>query len=321
MDKLWNQYPGIKADLEMVLAIMKKNVKCRQKIVETTLLELIESGGKLLRPAFVILASKFGNIKSDNVTSLAAVIEMLHMATLVHDDVIDDSQLRRGRETIQSKYGKNFAVYAGDFLFCSCFKILSSTSSLKTINIDSNTMSRICVGEIEQYSSKFNENVTVKQYLKRISAKTAELFSLSFYTGATEVKCDKKLVNQLASIGHNIGMAFQIIDDILDYTGDEKTVGKTTCNDLKQGIYTLPLIFSLETKNKALLKLLSKKEFNVNDIDSIIKITEEDGSIDKARKLAKQYTKKAFSKINALPDNESKLILNNITELLLKREY
>ena len=152
MDKFWNEYPAMNLEIKEVIEVIRKNSKCRQKIVEDAVLDLVNAGGKFLRPAFLILASKFGNKPTENVYSLAAVVEMLHMATLVHDDVIDESKLRRGNETVQSKYGNNFAVYVGDYLLCVCFKILSQTSSMKKINIDSNVMSKICVGEIEQFS-------------------------------------------------------------------------------------------------------------------------------------------------------------------------
>ncbi|MGL6106668.1 polyprenyl synthetase family protein, partial [Romboutsia sp.] len=125
MDNIWNSYPELKEELTLVLNLMKKNVKCKDKKIENSIVELIECGGKLLRPAFVIIGSKFGNYDREKAVPTAAVIEMLHMASLVHDDVIDDSKLRRGQETIQSKYGKDYAVYIGDYLFCVCFKILA----------------------------------------------------------------------------------------------------------------------------------------------------------------------------------------------------
>lgn len=321
MDKFWNEYPVIKNDLDEVTKIMKKSIKCKEKLVENAILELINSGGKLLRPAFLIIAARFGEFNKEELYPLAAVIEMLHMATLVHDDIIDDSMLRRGVETIQAKHGKNYAVYIGDFLFCRCFKILSEHSSLKSINVDSNVMSRICTGEIEQFSSKYNQKVSVNKYLKRISSKTAELFSLSFYSGAMESGCSDKLCRDLSKIGHNIGMAFQIIDDILDYTGDEIVVGKSIGTDIKQGIYTLPLIYVLEKENLRLSPILSKNSFDEDDLENIVNIVKDFGGIEKSRALAERYTKRAFNIINTLPSCESKNILLKVTENLLIRFY
>ena len=316
-----DRYPGMSDEIEKVVGVIQKNSKCKQKILEEAILDLLKSGGKFLRPAFLILASDFGNKTSENIYSLAAVVEMLHMATLVHDDVIDESKLRRGNETIQSKYGKNFAVYVGDYLFSVCFKVLSQTSTIKKINVDSSVMAKICAGEIEQFSSKFNTGVTVKQYLKRVSAKTAELFALSFYTGATETECDKKTVGLLTSIGRNIGMAFQIIDDILDFNGEENVIGKTTYSDLRQGTFTLPVIFALEEKNQSFLELISNKTYSNDDVQTLVEFINACGAMEKSKNLAKAYTDKAFRQIERLPNIESKRLLFNITESLLYRKY
>ncbi|GKU26995.1 polyprenyl synthetase family protein [Clostridium folliculivorans] len=321
MDKFWSEYPVVNNDLEEVIKIIKKNIKCKEKLVENAILELVNSGGKLLRPAFLIIAARFGEFKEEDIYPLAAVLEMLHMATLVHDDIVDDSKLRRGTETVQSKYGKDYAVYIGDFLFCRCFKILSEHSTLKNINADSNVMSRICMGEIEQFSSKYNKQVSVKRYLKRISSKTAELFSLSFYSGATASRCDERLSRKLSNIGHNIGMAFQIIDDILDYTGSEEVVGKSIGTDIKQGLYTLPLIYVLEKKNPNLASILDKESVDDKDIREIADIVKSCGGIEKSRALAERYTNKAFNLINTLPEGENKNILLKTTEKLLVRFY
>ena len=121
MREFWNRYPEMDKELKSVVNIIEKNAKCRDKVVEKSILELLYSGGKMLRPSFVILASKFGQYDKEKARSLAAVVEMFHMATLVHDDIIDEATLRRGKETVQSKYGKNYAVYIGDYLFCICF--------------------------------------------------------------------------------------------------------------------------------------------------------------------------------------------------------
>ena len=124
MSKFWRDYPTIQGEIESVKNIIEKNAKCKDKIIENSILELLESGGKMLRPAFTIIASRFGEYNEERAYALASVMEMFHMATLVHDDIIDEAKFRRGKETVQSKYGKNYAVYIGDYLFCLCFKIL-----------------------------------------------------------------------------------------------------------------------------------------------------------------------------------------------------
>jgi len=321
MHAIWNKYPEIQTELNAVQEMMEENARCKDKVIEASIKDLIHSGGKMIRPGFAVIASKFGNYQPERTRAMATVVEMFHMATLVHDDVIDDSKLRRGRETVQSKYGKEYAVYIGDYLFCICFKILASTASLHSIQMDSRAMSKICLGEVEQLNSRFQKEVSVKNYLNRISGKTAELFSLSLYIGAAESDCDKKLSRLFWNIGHNIGMAFQIIDDLLDYTSTDAQLGKETGHDLRDGIYTLPLIYALENKPADLMALLEQKELSEEDIQKIIELAHKYGGIDKARALAKKYTNKAYSFMKRLPDNEYKIMLQEITGELLDRVY
>lgn len=321
MNNYWDNYPLVKKDLIEIETMLFQNIKCRDEDIEDTLSDMIVSGGKMLRPAFLILAGHFGKFNTKKLYPLAAVVELLHMATLIHDDVIDHSELRRGKRTIQAKFGQSHAVFTGDLLFTKCFSILSAKSSMENMKLISDVIGKICEGEIEQFSSHYKIEGTVKQYLKRIASKTSALFSLSFFIGATEAKCSKKLCRQLGRIGYNIGMAFQIIDDILDYEGSEGLVGKPLGNDLKQGIFTLPLIYTLRMDNHGLTELLEAKNYNDEIIRKIINRTIELGGLDKAKDLAQRYTKRAFLSIAALPDCQSKLILKEVTEKLLVREY
>lgn len=321
MNNVWNEYPNLNKDLEVVRDMIRKNVKCNEKTIETALLDLVNSGGKLLRPSFVLIGGGFGNKDKDKLYPLCAVIEMLHMATLIHDDIVDNATLRRGSETIQSKYGKDYAVFMGDFLFTRCFSLLSNNTSMENMKNISKVIERICKGEIEQFSSQFSKEVSIRKYLKRIAAKTAALFSLSLYIGSVEAGCRKKLTNKLGKIGYDIGMAFQIIDDLLDFNSDEKTIGKPVGNDIKHGIYTLPLIYSIESGDKRLDAILSKDSYSDDDINDIINISRETGGVQKARELAKKYTEKAFKEIALLPEVPEKELLRDMASKLLVREY
>lgn len=321
MNKLWVKYPEIESDLKKVIDLMEKNAKCKDKIVEESILELIKSGGKMLRPAFVILGGQFGNYNRDKTVPTAAVVEMLHMATLVHDDVIDNSKLRRGKETIQYKYGTNYAVYIGDFLFCNCFKVLASNSSLQAIKLDSRAMSKIWAGEISQLQSRFSTKLSVKDYLSRISGKTAELFSLALYLGAAECEADPKVANRLARIGRYLGMAFQIIDDILDYEGSDESIKKSAANDLKQGIYTVPFIYAVRNNRAALGRYVGKRDLTEIEINEVVNLVRENRGIDEARILARKYTDKCFKEIDNLPENPYKYVIKEIAEWMLKRGW
>lgn len=321
MSSMWSRYDDIKNELKEVIILMEASTKCKDKKIENSIKELIHSGGKMLRPAFLIISSHFGKYDTEKARPLAAVVEILHMATLVHDDIIDDSKLRRGQETIQSKYGKDYAVYIGDFLFCVCFKILASSATLHSIKVDSNSMFRICLGEIDQLNSRFNKNLSVKDYLNRASGKTAELFSMSLYVGAAESGCSETVCKQFLKIGHNVGMAFQIIDDILDYTGSSDSIRKSSIVDIKQGIFTLPFIYAAKKNKRSFQPYFEKKSFSDEDVINIIKLVNESHGLDKAKELADKYTNKAFKIIDKLPENPYKIILKEVVEELLIRKY
>jgi heptaprenyl diphosphate synthase len=321
MNNFWNSYPFIQKDLEKVEEILMENMKSKEKKIEASLFDMVSSGGKMLRPAFLLLAGRFGKFNQKKLYPLAAVIELLHMSTLIHDDVIDNSEFRRGKKSIHAQYGPHYAVFTGDLLFTRCFMLLSNHTSMSNMKLISQVISKICQGEIDQYSSHYQLDNTVKQYLKRISTKTAALFAMSLSIGSIEAKCSKQLTKELSRIGYNIGMAFQIIDDILDYVGSEDLVGKSLGNDLKHGIFTLPIIYSLKCEDIELKETLLKKSYNDEDINKIITKTIDLGGLERARALAKRYTQRAFDKINSLPDCESKKVLFEVTETLLIREY
>lgn len=323
MNKFWNDYPALIDELNEIKEIIKKNIKSREKVLEESILPMIESGGKMLRPAFVILASKFGEYDAKKINNIAAVIEMLHMATLIHDDIIDDAKLRRGCDTIQYKFGKDYAVYTGDFLFCQCINMLAEYDyNMEDLKNISKALTKICMGEITQYNLRYGKNASLRNYIRIISGKTAALFAMSFYTGANEAKCNESISKSLGRIGYNAGMAFQIIDDILDYSGNAKQLGKLALKDLKRGYYTLPLIYALEKDNDGRLKqLLDNEALSNEEIDEVIVLVNKYGGIKKAKAIADKYTQKAIEKISKLPDCESKDIINYAVLKLLNRDY
>lgn len=323
MNKFWKKYPDLAEELEIVKDIIKNNIKSSDKYFEQSIFPLIDAGGKMLRPGFLLISGKFGNYDKDKLHNLAAAIEMMHTATLIHDDIIDESKLRRGIETIQSKYGKEYAVYSGDFLFCQCFIMLSKYNySMENLRDISNAISKICIGEIKQYNIRYSAKASLKNYLKIISGKTATLFAISLYTGAWESGCTKEISNLLGKIGYYIGMAFQIIDDLLDYKGDTVKLGKNAQNDLIKGYYTLPLIYAInEDKEDRIKNILKNTKLKENDVKEIIELVKKYKGIEKAERLADKYTEKAFINIEKLPSCRSKDILKDVTQRLLIRNY
>lgn len=323
MNKFWKDYPVLFDELNQVKNIIKKNIKSREKFLEEAILPMVDSGGKMLRPAFLLLSSKFGEYDPEKIYNIAAVIEMLHMATLIHDDIIDNAKLRRGNETIQHKYGKDYAVYIGDFLFCQCINMLSEYDyNMEDLKNISKALTKICMGEITQYNLRYAKNASLRNYIRIISGKTAALFALSFYTGANEAKCDEKTSKLLGKIGYNTGMAFQIIDDILDYDGNTGRLGKSALKDLKRGYYTLPLILALEKEqNGKLVKLLDSNSLSDENIEEIIYLVNKYDGIVRAKSIADRYTEKAVERIEKLPDCEAKDIIKSSVKNLLERDY
>lgn len=321
--QMWNDYPELKKDLSSVLNLIDSNIRVRNKKVESTIKEMIQSGGKLLRPAYAILCSNLGSEQNkEKSIAVAAALETLHMATLIHDDVIDESDTRHGRPTLHTHHGNNFAIYTGDYLFCVCFNILSRYStSLSHLEFNSRSMEKILSGELDQLHERYQSQVTVKNYLSRIAGKTAQLFAVSCYSGAIQSETPRYLAMRAWNMGHYIGMAFQIMDDILDYKADSQTVGKPVMADIRQGNYTLPLIYAMQQNPSVFESILSKKEDLTDaDLAEISQLIHQYRGVEKAQELAEKYTKKAIKQLSKFPDGEYKETLLELTTNLLKRK-
>ncbi|AQP53907.1 geranylgeranyl pyrophosphate synthase [Vagococcus penaei] len=323
---MWNQYPTLKKELAATLDLMTSSINLPNKEVEQSILAIIHAGGKLLRPAYLLLFAELGrkkNVKKS--VALAAAIETLHTATLIHDDIVDEADMRRGVNTLQTKFSKDVAVYAGDYLFIVCFKLLANYSdSLKSIQLNSTSMETVLLGELGQMNSRYQLDVTIDDYLKNISGKTAELFALSCFLGCYENGGSRKLATTCREIGKAIGITFQIIDDILDYSQNQETIGKPVLEDVKQGVYSLPLICALQRNPDAFTNLLSKKDqMTDDDTKKVYELVTKFEGVEQAYQLAEDYTKKALTLIQSLPDNklQTKETIYQLTAMILKRQH
>ncbi|MBO0471438.1 polyprenyl synthetase family protein [Enterococcus sp. DIV0242_7C1] len=322
---MWKNYPELAKELNSTLKLMDSNVNLKNKDVEKAVMSMIHSGGKLLRPAYQLLFSQFGEQRdAKKAIALAAAIELLHTATLIHDDIVDEADIRRSLPTIRSQFGNSTAVYAGDYLFVSCFKLLADySSSLKSIQLNSRSMEKILSGELGQMDNRYNVDMTIDQYLENISGKTAELFSLSCFVGAYESGSSERFAKNCGKIGENIGLAFQIIDDVLDYTQSTEQIGKPVLEDVRQGVYSLPLLYALEEGRETLLPYLEKGEnLTDNETDKIYELVHSFGGVSKAQKLAEKYTQQALKGITKLPETttDAKKQLLEITQAILVRQ-
>lgn len=317
---MWMDNDFLQNEMQKVEEQLRKALKTRNKSVQAALANLQQSGGKRLRPVLTVLGGTFGEYNSKDITALAAAIEIIHMATLIHDDIIDDTKLRRGSETLHSMLGSDVAVYTGDFLFTRAFMLIADFAETDLMKDISKGIAYICDGEIDQNEQRYSKSATFKQYLKRIGGKTAVLFALSLSSGGYKAGCSKKMANNLRIIGKDIGMAFQIIDDVLDFTSKDCNIGKPAFNDAIQGVYTLPIIFALESKYKKeteeALEMLKQDAG-----ESLRRVLEKVNAIEKARKVAMKYVDKARSKTMELPDAAGKEIILEIIDQQISRKF
>ncbi|WP_034300260.1 polyprenyl synthetase family protein [Alkalibacterium sp. AK22] len=319
---LWNQYPELKEALIETTNLIEKTLFVRNKAVNQAMKEIFKAHGKMIRPAYCLLFSSLGNQSEPaRARHLAASIELFHNATLLHDDIIDDGKIRRGLPTVQSVYGKKAAVYAGDYLISACFKMtLPYSQQLDTQGLLTRAMEQVIKGELQQLSNSYNPNVSFRQYLTQIKGKTAELFAISCLSGAQEGGLNKQNQQLSFRIGLQIGMAFQLLDDLLEYTQSEEEWGKSLLQDLSNGIYTAPVILSKEKAADFFADMLKQEEWSKDEADSVRQILVEAGGIDKTRQLAERYTRKALKLISQLPSGEPRNQIEQLTRALLQRK-
>jgi heptaprenyl diphosphate synthase len=322
MTEFWADFPGLVEELDRVSAAMAEAVGSENSVIRDATATLVGGDGKLLRPGLLIVASRFGKIDGKKRASLAAALEMLHVATLVHDDVIDDSPLRRGLPAAHVRFGKKDAVLIGDYLLSRCFLLAAAYTSPDNAIRLARAISVICTMEIEQDMDRFRADPSVRRYLRKIMGKTALLFSLACHVGAVEAKAPPLVAERLRRAGYDIGMAFQIIDDILDYEGTADLVRKPVGNDLRAGLATLPLLCALQNDHDGgLAALVSVDRFATAEPAEIIRATEERGGIEGARAYARRYTERSLAEIGKLPRGEPRNMMERLARKLLERTY
>jgi heptaprenyl diphosphate synthase len=319
MNDLW-EHPFLKEDYLNIRDVIDDTVKNSSLIIRGPLRNVILRRGKMVRPMLLVIASKFGNKQArKDIANIAAAVELLHLATLLHDDVIDDSPCRRGAPALHTEIGKKQAVLAGDYLFTQCFTLVAQYASTENSKILAKAVSRVCSSEIEQAEGAFNFHTGIRQYLRRITGKTAALFALSCFIGASEGGCSREIANIFGRIGYNLGISFQIIDDILDYKGNREELGKPIGTDLKEGTVTLPLIFAMQEDRGELEKLLGPPPFSSRQIHHIINHVVKCSGVLQAEQTAERYSQRALREIGRLPFSPPLPFLTGAVEWLLCR--
>ncbi|MCE5284859.1 MAG: polyprenyl synthetase family protein [Pelosinus sp.] len=283
---------------------------------------LQQAGGKRLRPALYLICAKSCTNKAA-LMPMATAIEMLHMATLVHDDVIDNAATRRGISTANIRWGNHVAVLAGDYLFAKAFSSIANHVNCSMLQVLTDVIGSLCEGEIEQFKYCFNPAVTEEQYLRRIAKKTADLIAASCELGGISAGFKDEEVAALKRYGYCIGLAFQITDDLLDITASAVQVGKPVGNDLGQGIVTMPAIYALQNSaHKAeLAEIIDKPEISAEEIQRGLAIINECGAVEYSCRQVERYLEEAKSVLPACLSPEVKETLINIAEYIGRRDY
>ncbi len=324
MHRLWN-HPALKEDYENIRIIMEETVDSSSPVIRQHLQSLFSSQGKLIRPMLLVLASRCTNHRDEKIRRkiqrIGAAIEILHLATLVHDDIIDDSPLRRGNPALHTQIGTKSAVLIGDYLFSRCFNIVAEYASVENAQRLAKVVSRICSSEIRQTEDAFAYTVSIRSYNRRIAGKTAALFTLSCFIGASESGAKASECGIFRRIGYNLGMGFQIKDDILDYTSTQNRLGKPVGYDVQEGITTLPLIYALQGDDGKLRKMIEKPRLSQKNITTIINQVVSKEGILKAEQSASLYTERAFTALSCLPHTEGRDLLYTTVDGLLNRTY
>ena len=281
----------------------------------------LKGGGKRIRPALTLLSGKFYNYDLDYLLPMATAVEIMHTATLVHDDAIDNSPVRRGRPTINKAWDDDKAILLGDYLFAKAGELTATTQNLQVIKLLSQTLMTITGGELAQSFSSFNLEQTRQHYLHRIISKTASLFSLATESGAILSQAPGKLVKALKEYGYNLGIAFQIVDDIMDFIGTEEEMGKPVGSDLTQGTLTLPAMLLLEhyPEDNPVKELFQNRDKQKN-IKLAIELVRSSSTIQECYTVASDYCAKAYRNLNQLPDNASRQSLINLADYVVERK-
>ena len=314
---------GIKKELQMVDDKLHEMVKSNEKVLTEASLHVIDAGGKRIRPTVTILAYKaFGGSDIKKIVDIASGFELIHSATLVHDDINDGGSTRRGRETVYKKWGLHSAVVTGDFLFVKAFR-LGGVFDKVVVETTADACSALAEGEILQNRYRHRKDLDVDTYLRVAENKTAQPIKAGAMVGAYLAGATADEIAAMGSYGLDLGIAFQIIDDILDFTGDEKKTGKSVGTDLKEGYLTLPSLLAMKGSKEAkdaVLKVIGSPTPSENDVKRATELVLSSGSVEKAKGMAEYYGLEALQNLGCLPSTQYSDALRDIVQRVLERD-
>jgi geranylgeranyl pyrophosphate synthase len=312
-------YKPVQKDLKKVEQILEEITDAEFSLLAQLLIYTLKTGGKRVRSALTLLSGKFYVYEPALLVPMAAAIELLHTATLVHDDIVDNSPVRRGKPTVSRAWGQNSALLLGDYLFAKAGSLVAGTGNLRAVKLFSQTLMIISAGELKQTGVTFDTAKLRDYYFAWIGAKTACLFSASTESGAILSQAPEEAIQAISDYGHNLGMAFQIVDDVLDFIGEEDELGKPVGSDLREGTMTLPTILFVESypEDKLIKNFFKKKD--AEDVSQAVAKIRDSRVIDDCLTLASEFCSKARRAAEKLPDNSARKSLIDLAGYIVER--
>ncbi len=321
MTSVTSLFSPVEADLVLLTDNLKNLVGARHKILYAAAEHLFGAGGKRIRPAIVLLLARATQPDRDITARhrrLAEITEMIHTASLVHDDVVDESATRRGVSTVHSQFGNRVAILAGDFLFAQSSWYLANLDNLDVVKLLSRVIMDLAEGEIRQGLKHFDTSLSIEAYLDKSYYKTATLIANSAKAVGVLSEVSEELAEDFYQFGRSLGLAYQVVDDILDFTGSEDVLGKPAGSDLRSGNLTAPVLYAME--EVPYLKTLIEREFSQpEDFEQAIELVHGSKGIGRARDLATHHAHHAVERLGALPPSPSRQALEDISEYVLRR--
>ena len=313
----------VKAEMENVDNIIRNRLKSDIALINTMGTYITESGGKRLRPLILLLSARCCDYQGNHHILLSAIIELIHTATLLHDDVVDASVTRRGQPTANIAWGNEASVLVGDFLYSRSFQMMVEMDNMEVMSILAETTNAITQGEVMQLLNAHSADITETQYFDTIRRKTAKLFESAALLGSSIANREDGVCKALADYGMYLGTAFQMVDDILDYDAQSRKIGKDVGDDLAEGKPTLPLIHALKQGNNRQKQVITKaiEQGDRNKMSEILAIVRSTGALDYTFKLAQSQARLAQSSLSGLPDNEYRTALGKLAEFSIIRQY
>jgi len=311
------------ADLATVETALREEIGRDPYVVSSPMADLFAAGGKRLRPALVLLAAMCGRYELEQLMPAAMAVELTHAATLVHDDVIDRSAVRRGRPTVAASLGDEPAIVIGDFYFAKAYEHAARTDSPEVVGILARAVMEICAGEVRQQAIRYRYSTDVTEYMGRIRAKTATLLAACCDIGALLAGIDPLQRKALESYGVLLGLAFQIADDVLDYTGSEGEVGKPIGHDIAEGFATLPLMLAMKDKIRAErleTVLRDGRKLSADEARLVVDEVRAGGGADQATAVAREYASAARAQLDAIPESAARAALAALTDYVVTRK-